>query len=75
MYGNAQLSIGIINELSADSVMVRADDWSVHRDAQFELATLSMGGHRNKSDIRSTLEGSNASLETIHRRSWTWYTS
>ena len=60
---NAQLSVGIINELSADSVMVRVDDWSVHRDAQFELATLSMGGHRNKSDIRSTLEGSNASLK------------
>jgi len=63
IHGNAQLSVGIINELSADSVMVRVDDWSVHRDAQFELATLSMGGHRNKSDIRSTLEGSNASLK------------
>ena len=63
VHANAQLSVGIINELSADSVMVRVDDWSVHRDAQFELATLSMGGHRNKSDIRSTLEGSNASLK------------
>ena len=63
VHANAQLSVGIINELSANSVMVRVDDWSVHRDAQFELATLSMGGHRNKSDIRSTLEGSNASLK------------
>ena len=63
VHANAQLSVGIINELAADSVMVRVDDWSVHRDAQFELATLSMGGHRNKSDIRSTLEGSNASLK------------
>ena len=60
---NAQLSIGVINELSADSVMVRVDDWSLHRDARFELATLSMGGHRNKSDIRSTLKGSNSSLK------------
>ena len=60
---NAQLSVGVINELSTDSVMVRVDDWSVHRDARFELATLSMGGHRNKSDIRSTLKGSNASLK------------
>ena len=48
---NAQLSIGIINELSSDTVMVRVDDWSVHRDARFELATLSMGGHRNLSLI------------------------
>ena len=54
---------GVINELSTDSVMVRVDDWSLHRDARFELATLSMGGHRNKSDIRSTLKGSNASLK------------
>lgn len=60
---NAQLSVGIINELSSDSVMVRVDDWHVHRDARFELATLSMGGHRNKSDIRSTLAGANASLK------------
>ncbi|DAC41637.1 MAG TPA: hypothetical protein D7I00_02840 [Candidatus Poseidoniales archaeon] len=60
---NAQLSVGIINELSSDSVMVRVDDWCVHRDARFELATLSMGGQRNKSDIRSTLAGTNASLK------------
>ncbi|CAI8266894.1 MAG: hypothetical protein CMA41_05660 [Euryarchaeota archaeon] len=60
---NARLSVGIINELSSDSVMVRVDDWNVHRDASFELATLSMGGHRNKSDIRSTLLGTNASLK------------
>ena len=60
---NAQLSVGIINELSSDAVMVRVDDWNVHRDARFELATLSMGGHRNKSDIRSTLVGTNASLK------------
>ncbi len=60
---NAQLSVGVINELSTDSVMVRVDDWFLHRDARFELATLSMGGHRNKSDIRSTLKGSNASLK------------
>ena len=63
IHANAQLSVGIINELSTDSVMVRVDDWSLHRDARFELATLSMGGHRNKSDIRSTLKGSNASLK------------
>jgi len=63
IHPNAKLSIGIINELSTDSVMVRVDDWAVHRDGQFELATLSMGGHRNKSDIRSTLEGTNASLK------------
>ena len=48
---NSQLSVGIINELSSDSVLVRIDDWRVERDARFEIATLSMGGHRNKSDI------------------------
>ena len=60
---NASLSVGIINELSTDSVMVRVDDWNVQRDGRLELATLSMGGHRNKSDIRSTLQGTNASLK------------
>ena len=60
---NAELSVGVINELSSESVMVRIDDWSVQRDGQLELATLSLGGHRNKSDIRSSLKGSNASLK------------
>ena len=60
---NAQLSLGVINELSSDSVLVRVDDWKVQRDGRFELSTLSMGGHRNKSDIRSTLAGTNASLK------------
>ena len=60
---NSQLSVGIINELSSDSVLVRIDDWKVERDARFEIATLSMGGHRNKSDIRSELVGTNASLK------------
>ena len=63
IHANSQLSVGIINELSSDSVLVRVDDWNVHRDARFELATLSMGGHRNKSDIRSNLVGTNASLK------------
>ena len=57
---NSRLSVGLINELSSDSVFVRTDNWNVERDGEFELATLSLGGQRNKSDIRTTLSGSNS---------------
>jgi len=57
---NSHLSVGLVNELSSDSVFVRTDDWNVERDGDFELATLSLGGQRNKSDIRTTLSGSNS---------------
>ena len=57
---NSQLSVGLINELSLDSVLVRTDNWTVKRDGDFELATLSLGGQRIKSDIRTTLSGSNS---------------
>ena len=60
---NAQMSVGVINELSSETVLLRVDDWAIHRDALFEHATLSLGGQRNKSDIRSTLGGSNSSLK------------
>ena len=60
IHSNSQLSVGLINELSSESVLVRTDNWNVKRDGEFELATLSLGGQRIKSDIRTTLSGSNS---------------
>ena len=60
IHSNSQLSVGLINELSSESVLVRTDNWNVERDGEFELATLSLGGQRIKSDIRTTLSGSNS---------------
>ena len=57
---NSHLSVGLINELSSESILVRTDNWNVERDGDFELATLSLGGQRIKSDIRTTLSGSNS---------------
>ena len=57
---NSQLSVGLINELSDETILVRTDNWNVERDGDFELATLSLGGQRIKSDIRTTLSGSNS---------------
>tara|TARA_B110001452_G_scaffold266658_1_gene274120 strand:+ start:4820 stop:5857 length:1038 start_codon:yes stop_codon:yes gene_type:complete len=60
IHSNSQLSVGLINELSSESVLVRTDNWNVERDGEFELATLSLGGQRIKSDIRTSLSGSNS---------------
>ena len=60
IHPNSQLSVGLINELSSESVLVRTDNWKIERDGEFELATLSLGGQRIKSDIRTMLSGSNS---------------
>ncbi|MCH1442890.1 MAG: SufD family Fe-S cluster assembly protein [Candidatus Poseidoniaceae archaeon] len=60
IHPNSQLSVGLINELSSESVLVRTDNWKIERDGEFELATLSLGGQRIKSDIRTILSGSNS---------------
>ena len=60
IHPNSQLSVGLINELSSESVLVRTDNWRIERDGEFELATLSLGGQRIKSDIRTILSGSNS---------------
>jgi len=65
IHSNSQLSVGLINELSSESVLVRTDNWNVERDGEFELATLSLGGQRIKSDIRTTLSGSNSTHNPI----------
>ena len=46
---NSHLSVGLVNELSSDSVFVRTDDWNVERDGDFELATLRVLGASTRS--------------------------
>lgn len=62
VHPNAQLSFGFINELDSNTKFLRCEDWVVERDAELEHATLSVGGFRCKSDLRSTLNGTGASI-------------
>tara|TARA_B100000767_G_scaffold271283_1_gene296586 strand:+ start:3494 stop:4534 length:1041 start_codon:yes stop_codon:yes gene_type:complete len=62
VHPNAQLSFGFVNELDSNTKFLRCEDWTVERDAELEHATLSMGGFRCKSDLRSTLNGTGASI-------------
>ena len=62
IHPNAQLSFGFINELDSNTKFLRCEDWVVERDAELEHATLSVGGFRCKSDLRSTLNGTGASI-------------
>ncbi|DAC60054.1 MAG TPA: hypothetical protein HA354_01005 [Candidatus Poseidoniaceae archaeon] len=59
---NVNLSFAIVNDLSEGSTMLRAEDWTVARDSTLEYGELSTGGSRIKSDIRTYLKGSNATL-------------
>ncbi|MBT5392016.1 MAG: hypothetical protein HOL22_06715 [Euryarchaeota archaeon] len=62
IHPNAHLSFGFINELDSNSKFLRCEDWTVERDAELEHATLSVGGFRCKSDMRTTLNGTGASI-------------
>ena len=62
IHPNAQLGFGFINELDQSTKLLRCDDWSIERDASFDNATLSVGGFNCKSDMRATLNGTNASI-------------
>lgn len=62
IHPNAQLSFGFINELDSNTKFLRCEDWTVERDAELEHATLSIGGFRCKSDLRSTLNGTGAAI-------------
>ena len=62
IHPNAQLSFGFINELDSNTKLLRCEDWSIERDGELEHATLSVGGFRCKSDIRSTLNGTGACI-------------
>jgi len=59
---NVRASIGFINELSANSKLLRCEDWTVQRDATLEMASLSIGGFRCKNDIRTRLNATGGSL-------------
>ena len=56
------LSVAIINEISDGCNLLRCDDWKVNRDSTLELATLSVGGNLNKSDIRINLNSKGSDL-------------
>lgn len=59
---NSKIGYGFVNELDSNSKLLRCEDWNVHRDSTLEYAELSIGGLRNKTDIRTTLAESNSSL-------------
>ena len=50
---NVQAAFGVINELSNHGKLLHCEDWKIGRDASLELAELSIGGFRCKSDVRS----------------------
>ncbi len=62
VHPNVQFSFGFINELDSNTKFLRCEDWIVERDAELEHATLSIGGFRCKSDLRSTLNGTGSSI-------------
>ena len=50
---NVQAAFGMVNELSSNGKLLHCEDWSIGRDATLELAGLSIGGFRCKSDVRT----------------------
>lgn len=50
---NVRFGFGLVNELSANSKLLRCEDWSLGRDADVQHASLSMGGFRCKNDLRT----------------------
>ena len=59
---NSNLFVGILNDLSKECKLLRCEDWNIHRDSHLTYGELSIGGGYAKSDIRTTLSGSNAGL-------------
>ena len=59
---NVRAGFGMVNEIAANGKFLHCEDWSIARDASLELAGLSIGGFRCKSDIRSRFTGSGAAL-------------
>ena len=50
---NVRAAFGFVNELSVNGKLLHCEDWAVERDASLELAGLSIGGFRCKSDVRT----------------------
>ena len=51
-----------MNELSTNGKLLHCEDWTVNRDASLELAGLSIGGFRCKSDVRTHFTASGGAL-------------
>ena len=50
---NVRSGFGLVNELSPNGKFLHCEDWRIDRDASLELAGLSIGGFRCKSDVRT----------------------
>ncbi|MBL6891276.1 MAG: SufD family Fe-S cluster assembly protein [Candidatus Poseidoniaceae archaeon] len=59
---NSSIGYAFVNELNANSKLLRCEDWNLNRDSSLEYGELSIGGFRNKTDIRTNLRDSNSSL-------------
>lgn len=59
---NSSIGYAFVNELDSNSKLLRCEDWKIHRDSNLEYGELSIGGFRNKTDIRTSLCDSNSAL-------------
>ena len=59
---NVSAAFGLVNELSANGKLLNCEDWSLGRDASLELAGLSIGGFRCKTDVRTRFTAAGARL-------------
>ena len=59
---NVRAGFGLVNELSTNGKLLHCEDWTVNRDASLELAGLSIGGFRCKSDVRTHFTASGGAL-------------
>jgi len=59
---NSSVGYAFVNELDGNSTLLRCEDWKIHRDSNLEYGELSIGGFRNKTDIRTSLCDSNSML-------------
>lgn len=59
---NVRAGFGLVNELAANGKLLHCEDWIVNRDASLELAGLSIGGFRCKSDVRTHFTASGGAL-------------
>jgi len=59
---NVRAAVGFVNELSANSKLLRCEDWILERDANLELASLSIGGFRCKNDLRTRFQATGSGL-------------
>jgi len=50
---NVRAAFGWVNELASNGKLLWCEDWTIQRDAALELASLSIGGFRCKSDVRT----------------------